>query len=252
MPKMKIRFFLFFLILGQILYCQNIKIDSLHIKEKRLINYKPLAIPAFLIGCGVFSIKDKDERQEIVVANYRELLNKPQKSFILDDIAQYTPTISVFALNAMGIKGKHNFLDLTIILGTAYLITGVTVKSIKRTSNIQRPDATSFNAFPSGHTASAFMGAEFLYQEYKNESIWYGVTGYAIATATAYSRVKNKRHWVSDVFAGAGIGILSTKAAYWLHPIFKRVFFKKEGKINGMAVPYLNKDTYGLAMSFSF
>ena len=246
---MKIIFFLLFLVFGQYLYCQNILKDSIYINKTSSVNYKPLVIPSIFIAYGAFSIKKKDKRQEIVVDNYKKLLNKSKQSFLFDDIAQYTPSISVLALNASGLKGKHDFLDVSIIMGTAYLITGATVNIIKNNINIQRPDATSFNAFPSGHTASAFLGAEMLYQEYKDVSIWYGVSGYTIAVATAYSRVKNKRHWVSDVITGAGIGILSTKLAYILHPIIKKLFFKKEGKINGVALPFINKDSYGLTMS---
>lgn len=47
-------------------------------------------------------------------------------------------------------------------------------------------------------------------------SPWYSVAGYTIATATAYSRLLNNRHWISDVLAGAGIGILSTELGYWI------------------------------------
>lgn len=248
---MNIRPFLLLLVFSLTMYGQDIKADSLFIQEKPF-SYKALIIPTTLIVSGILSIKDKAERQEIVVANYKALNGKPQEGFLLDDIAQYTPTVSVLALNAIGLKGKNNFLDLSLILGTAYLITGVTVKTIKHNTNIQRPDATAFNAFPSGHTASAFVGAEMLYQEYKHKSIWYGVAGYVIATATGYSRVDNNRHWASDVLAGAGVGILGTKLAYWIHPVLRRVFFKEGKKRKSLVLPYLNTDSYGLAMSVSF
>jgi hypothetical protein len=37
---------------------------------------------------------------------------------------------------------------------------------------------------PFGHTANAFASAEFLWQEYKDVSIWYGISGYIIASGT--------------------------------------------------------------------
>ena len=36
----------------------------------------------------------------------------------------------------------------------------------------------------------------------------------------------NNRHWLTDVAAGAGIGILSTKIAYWLYPFLNSKLFK--------------------------
>ena len=84
----------------------------------------------------------------------------------------------MYGLNALGVKGKNNFKDRTIILGTAYLLMGGTVNILKRTGNVERPDGSSTNSFPSGHTATAFMGAEFLYQEYKDISILMLVCGH--------------------------------------------------------------------------
>ena len=71
-------------------------------------------------------------------------------------------------------------------------------------------------SFPSGHTATAFMAATMFHKEYGIRSPWYSVAGYTIATATAYSRLLNNRHWISDVLAGAGIGIISTELGYWI------------------------------------
>jgi membrane-associated phospholipid phosphatase len=56
------------------------------------------------------------------------------------------------------------------------------------------------------------------WQEYKDVSIWYGISGYVVATGTGFFRMYNDRHWLTDVAAGAGIGILCTKTAYWLYP----------------------------------
>lgn len=38
------------------------------------------------------------------------------------------------------------------------------VNTIKYTAQVDRPDKSARNSFPSGHTAVAFMGAEFLWQ----------------------------------------------------------------------------------------
>nr|WP_244825042.1 phosphatase PAP2 family protein [Carboxylicivirga mesophila] len=118
----------------------------------------------------------------------------------------------------MGIEGRHKLLEQTILLSIASGITALTVNSLKYSTKVLRPDGTSYNSFPSGHTAIAFMGAEFLWQEYKHHSIWYGIGGYSVASATGLFRIYNDRHWFGDVIAGAGIGMLSAKFAYWLYP----------------------------------
>jgi membrane-associated phospholipid phosphatase len=41
----------------------------------------------------------------------------------------------------------------------------------------------------------------------------------------------NDRHWLTDV-AGAGIGILCTKTAYWLYPKMQNYFSKKKQNVS--------------------
>jgi len=52
----------------------------------------------------------------------------------------------------------------------------------------------------------------------------YGSAAYAVATSVAFLRVYNKKHWVGDVMAGAGVGILCAHAGYWMLPVWKRLF----------------------------
>jgi len=239
---------LFFLTLQ--LLAQNKDPDSLKTENPKF-NYKALIIPTALIGYGVIGL----ESHTLIGINSdtrNELSEHIDEKFTIDDISQYAPLASVYALNLAGIKGKSNFKDRTIILATAYLIMGATVNSIKRTGNVERPDKTSFNSFPSGHTATAFMGAEFLYQEYKDASIWYGISGYAVAAGTGFFRMYNNRHWLTDVAAGAGIGILSTKIAYWIHPCIKRVIFKDSKNLTGMIMPSCIDGKYGVGMAMIF
>ncbi len=171
----------------------------------------------------------------------------------IDDFSQYAPAVSVYALGALGIKGKNNLRDKTIILTTSYLIMGLTVESLKKITHVERPDGSSFNSFPSGHTATAFMGAELLYQEYKDVSPWYGISGYVVAAGTGAFRMYNNRHWLTDVVAGAGIGILSTKAAYWLYPsVNKLLSSKKHQNRKSAFLPYYDGKQFGFGLVSSF
>lgn len=80
----------------------------------------------------------------------------------------------------------------------------------------------SLSLIPSGHTATAFMTATMLTKEYGHRSPWVGIGAYSVATATGLMRMANNKHWLSDVLTGAGIGILSTEAGYYLADLIFR------------------------------
>jgi hypothetical protein len=249
MKTLKLLFFLFIATLS--MFGQDTVSDTLQIKKDTKFKYEALIIPTVLIGYGVIGI-ESDGLKFFNTEIKDEINEHIDNKFTIDDISQYTPFLSVYGLNTLGIKGKHNFKDRTIILGTAYLIMGVTVNGLKNISGVERPDGTSKNSFPSGHTATAFMGAEFLFQEYKDVSIWYGISGYLVATGTGFFRMYNDRHWLTDVAAGAGIGILSTKIAYWIHPFIKRNLFKDKENTIGVVMPFYNGKEYGIGIAVQF
>jgi hypothetical protein len=230
---------------------QNASIDSAKKANNFSFKYKSLIIPSVLIGYGVVGLTNPTLK-DVNTSTKNEFREHDDKKVDIDDFSQYSPFLSVYALNAMGIKGKSNFKDRTIVLATAYLIMGGSVSILKKATNVTRPDGSNKRSFPSGHTATAFMGAEFLYQEYKDVSVWYGITGYVVAASTGFFRMHNEKHWLTDVAAGAGIGILSTKIAYRIHPIIKRVIFKDRNNINGIVMPFYNGRAYGLALSMTF
>jgi hypothetical protein len=67
------------------------------------------------------------------------------------------------------------------------------------------------------------MTATMLHKEYgQTVSPWFSVAGYGAAAATGLIRVRENNHWVSDVLAGAGIGIYSVELAYTLSDLIYR------------------------------
>jgi len=177
--------------------------------------FRPLILPSAFITYGFIGLKN--ERLNALDLSLRDELRYVERQVHLDDYLEFSPLVAVYGLNLIGKKGVHNLRELSKITGYSIVITGVSVASIKLLTGKERPDGSDFTSFPSGHTATAFMCAEILYQEYKNESILYGILGYTAAATTGYLRVYNDKHWFSDVLAGAGFGILSTKLSYLLH-----------------------------------
>jgi len=89
----------------------------------------------------------------------------------------------------------------------------------------------------------AFAGAEFLAQEYSDKSPVYTIIGYGFAVTTGVFRMYNRDHWFSDVVAGAGFGILSTKAAYLIYPYLRNALThtdQKTGKSTAIMPIYQN------------
>jgi membrane-associated phospholipid phosphatase len=212
---------------------------------------KSLILPGALITYGFATLASnglKNVNQQIKNEVWAEKTHKQQH---LDTYLQFGPAVSVYALNAFGIKGKNNFRDRSMIYILSNVIVNGIVYPTKKLAGQERPDSSNTNSFPSGHTAEAFASAEFMRMEYKNVSAWYGVAGYAMAITTGYLRMYNNKHWFSDVVAGAGIGILSTKLAYWLYPKIQHKLFKDK-LLKTVMLPYYQNNSFGIGLVHRF
>ncbi|MDD6209494.1 MAG: phosphatase PAP2 family protein [Bacteroidales bacterium] len=214
------------------------------------LKLKEVLIPTAVVGVSALFIHDgwltkqRENVQDVLSAKGRHKTK-------VDEYSQYVPMLAVYGLNLCGVKGQHGLVDRSIILAMSYATMGILVNTMKYTFKEKRPNSDARNSFPSGHTATAFMGAEFLYKEYKGVSPWIGYAGYAVATATGYLRIYNNRHYINDVIAGACIGILSVKLAYWLYPkCFKRSKCNKAVTIAGL--PYYSTEGWGVNMCVQF
>ncbi len=218
-------------------------------EQKRRV--KSLIIPAGLITYGFIALGNSGLKK--INNNTKLEIREDHPTFIskLDNYFQYVPALAVYGLNAFGVKGKNNFRDRTMIYALSTAISSAVDLPLKKITKIQRPDGSAFNSFPSGHTTTAFAAAEFLRMEYKDVSPWYGIAGYAVAATTGVLRLYNNKHWVSDVVAGAGFGILSTKLAYWIYPSIKRKFFKNKS-MNTVVMPYYQNGGVGLVLVYNF
>jgi membrane-associated phospholipid phosphatase len=217
------------------------------------IRFVDVAVPAAMITYGAVSLGNgalwkSDNNIKTALHNRRYII---RTSF--DDYLQFSPAVAAFGMKIAGVKSRHNLCDMAILyaLGNG-LETGIVVL-IKSTSGRLRPDGSAHNSFPSGHTATAFVAAEFLHQEYKDQSVWISVGGYTAATLTGMFRMLNNRHWFSDVVAGAGIGILSVKTVYWTYPLLRKIWTDDESKNMSYCVyPAFNNGSIGIGFTHNF
>ncbi len=125
--------------------------------------------------------------------------------------------------------GKDSRMRSTGLLAIeSYLVSGFLVNIAKRAIGRQRPDKWGVNtpygwngpfqgtSFPSGHTTSAFSVATIFALQYKDTK-WVPLVAYGLAGLAGISRVYENRHWASDVFAGAILGIIVGKYIYKAH-----------------------------------
>lgn len=253
------RFFLFLFIS---IYCQISFASNLNQRDStvndssksffRKVPYKQLIAPVGLMTYGIIALENHvllNNNQEI----NEELHETNHSKFTIDNATQYLPTAAVYGLDIAGVPAKHNLKFRLTASAISNLIMASTVYTIKETGTVWRPDHSNQRSFPSGHTATAFVGAEQLWQEYRDESIWYGIAGYAVASGTGFFRMYNNRHWFSDVAMGAGIGIMSTKIAYWITPlIVKNSNNIKQHKISFIAAPNYDGKHIGFSSQLQF
>ena len=207
-------------------------------------------MPLSLIGAGTLGFIEplKSSRYEV-----RDYLNewRGDHRVTVDDYLQYVPLGSIYGLSLLGAEAKNNYIDRTLELATSYVALGIMVNAVKYTVREPRPDGSANNSFPSGHTATTFMGAELVRIEYGDNSPWISVGAYTIATAVGVLRVYNNRHWFTDVFAGAGIGILSARIGYWLLPYTRKAMHRLTGH-DAFVYPSVSSEgaSLGIAMRF--
>ena len=199
-----------------------------------------VGIPLFVAGM-IAKGEKKAFRQDYNNPNTKIRLVKYNFHSEIDNYTQFSGIALTAGLKMAGVEGRSSWPRLFASSLASYGVMAAFVNGIKYTASELRPDGSTYNSWPSGHTATAFVGATILHKEYGlTRSPWYSIGGYTVATATGVMRVLNNRHWISDVLSGAGIGILSTELAYGICDLL----FKEKGLLmNDLSIhPDLRKN----------
>lgn len=207
-----------------------------------------VGIPLFLAGVIAKSEKRSFRQNTADLRNSRTRLLTNFHSEI-DNYTQFAPAVLALGLNVAGVEGRSNLGRFAVSSALAYGIMAGIVNPIKYGAKEMRPDGSTRNSFPSGHTATAFVSATILHKEYGlTRSPWYSIAGYGVATATGVMRVLNNRHWVSDVLSGAGIGIFSTELAYGISDIIFKGHGLKRGFLSDKSNALENPSFFSISM----
>ena len=234
-------------------YSDNQGLDFDFFKSKTAPGVKPykfmddmtfVGVPLFIAGWAIKGDKAMFRVNNKYGKENTQLLTNFKTG--IDYYLQFFGPAAVVGLKLGGYEGRSDWPRLLASAALSYGIMAGFVNGIKYTAKEMRPDGSTANSWPSGHTATAFVGASLLHKEYGlTRSPWFSVAGYGMATATGVMRVLNNRHWISDVMSGAGIGILSTELGYAIGDLL----FKGKGLLhNDLQLDSENPSFFGISM----
>ncbi len=220
--------------------------DSVHRLNFRYTDYKrgikPFIAPVALIATGT-TLHFSDAKKDFS-SWFSETLPYSGKA---DDYLRFAPLAAVYGLNAVGVKGKNNFGNLTAIAMKSFILNDVIVYSLKKGVNEPRPSGGP-HSFPSGHTSVAFCFAQIVHHEFGERSVWFSIGAYATASTVGLMRVAKGAHWFSDVMVAAGIGMFSTEVIYLTH----QYKWDREHLRRLDIFPFSTGKQTGVAMIYSF
>lgn len=200
------------------------QVDTLKntVSEKHSLG-KALIIPSAIIVSGFISKQttiDRSVQEKVQSSKWRTQTN-------IDDYLRFAPMVELYLADYSYSKSRSEVFQQTKNLFIAQLLSSLMVETLKRTTNITRPDGGE-HSFPSGHSSIAFTGATALYLDFKDQNKLLAYSGYGFSTATGVLRITSNKHWLSDVLVGAGIGIASAQLAWHINPLKNWDPFKKK------------------------
>lgn len=184
-------------------------------------------VPTLLLAAGALTT-----RRVALLPSDRELREELGEHFgpvrtSADNYLRHVPVAATLGLSLVGVRGRHSAVNQALLFALTYTINNTLTSNLKGLTHVERPGGNGdYSSFPSQHTSAAFSAARLLDREFGGRSGWYRVGGYTVATGVAALRLLKDNHWLSDVLAGAGVGLFSTELAYWAYPLVHRLLTK--------------------------
>ncbi|MCF0160950.1 MAG: phosphatase PAP2 family protein [Bacteroidaceae bacterium] len=212
-----------------------------------------LILPGALLAVGAWGLENGWLRSvNRDVDGHMQDLSKGRTTKI-DNFLRFAPTVGSIILQVAKVPTRYTLQERLALKATSYLAYFGLVGGLKLVVHENRPDGSDDDSFPSGHTAVVFMGAEHIRAQYGG---WYGAAAYTVATGVAFLRMYNRKHWLTDVMAGAGAGILCARVGYWLLPLERKLLHLKTKSTGSSMVVLPTYDAscqaMGLAMAYQF
>jgi membrane-associated phospholipid phosphatase len=245
---------IFSLLIFQPAFTQTIvKQDSLKKSTTGFTKSNPVKLTSFILPAAItlYGLTTIDDNGWPLSS--KEVYDWRQKHYAdfhtgVDDYLPFVPLAAAYGMQFAGLKARDNLKDMTLIYGAAYLLSMGSAQGLKMLIKKMRPDGSENNSFPSAHTEFAFTSADLLYLEYGEKYPLVAAAGYATAAATGILRIMNNKHWFADVVVGAGLGMISSRLAYYgYYALFKKKDSSKQ--VSFIISPWY--DSNGLKINIS-
>ncbi len=143
---------------------------------------------------------------------------------------------------------KPEWLRKSFVAMNACLFTVGLQQVISKVAARERPDGSDFESFYSGHSANAFVVAgliagDILEHRQGLQKLW-AFLPYTVASAMAFSRVFENKHFATDVLTGALVGAASGH-------LFVRYGYRSD-TMSMRIKPNVSHDRLGLTLSGEF
>src|SRR6202034_3263308 len=125
--------------------------------------------------------------------------------------------------------------------------SGVTAEALGYATGRERPDGTTLpnewgkggDSFPSVHTTVAFAVGMVFAESGNDDYRWIRrIIGYGIAGATAYVRIRENDHWLSDTVAGSALDIATARFVLNRQNSQNRASLQFQPLKNGWSISY--------------
>lgn len=199
------------------------------------LSAKDIVLPAALITVGSMGFFDTVRDWDVQVHHEVQSWTHGRR-VKFENYVQYVPLAATFAFGLNDMRDDLRMKDRLLLVGTSYALSATMVTALKYSLGSIRPyiydevcasnpngycrsrNPKMFNSFPSGHTATAFLGAELVRLACGDKYPVAAWSAYVVAASVGFARLYNDRHWTTDILAGAGVGILSARIGWWLLP----------------------------------
>jgi membrane-associated phospholipid phosphatase len=122
-----------------------------------------------------------------------------------DGVVQWGAAAAIYAIGLAARRPPLRALGSALL--ESQVVEGAIAQGLKHTVRRARPDGGRYS-FPSGHASATFATADIVLQQFGWKA---GLPAYAGAVFVGLSRVEQREHYLSDVVAGATIGIASAR-----------------------------------------
>lgn len=179
-----------------------------------------------IAAIGAAHAYDGDVRKHFAVGN-RAILNGQDSHSLRDALPTAAVVAGTWAFAALVDDSSGRAESYTMLEATGFSL--VTTEALKFAAGRERPNETMHvnewreggSSFPAAHASAAFAVGTVLAESGGDNFRWLRrILGYGMASATAYVRLHDNVHWLSDTVAGAAIGV--STAAFTMNRREKR------------------------------